>query len=316
MREALDSGLQGVRGLLLEEIAIPSPWDRLLEDMLGRLQHALWTEDRGTAAQLDQAAFDLFFPVDDGAAQLAPIAGATPLRARLAGDDARLDALCARLGAVYTVETAAEARQLAEQHPRALFLSADGELHGFSTIQWLESESGGRRCLTLFSGDTVVDHRCWGQKALQRAFVWNVFRMKLTRPRARVFWFLITKGYKTYLLMQRNFPCHPSRLRAFPPDMKRLLDEVARRKFGDGYDAGAGIVRFEECQGKVKGAFEDLGESERDDPDIAFFLEANPGFREGDELCCLTEIGFRELAGVIGKYFIKKPLGRLFSRSR
>ena len=126
VREALDSGLQGVRGLLLEEIAIPSPWDRLLEDMLGRLQHALWTEDRGTAAQLDQAAFDLFFPVDDGAAQLAPIAGATPLRARLAGDDARLDALCARLGAVYTVETAAEARQLAEQHPRALFLSADG----------------------------------------------------------------------------------------------------------------------------------------------------------------------------------------------
>lgn len=205
---------------------------------------------------------------------------------------------------------------LAEKQSVIRMFGPDGELHGFSTIQWLESESGGRRCLTLFSGDTVVDHRCWGQKALQRAFVWNVFRMKLTRPRARVFWFLITKGYKTYLLMQRNFPCHPSRLRAFPPDMKRLLDEVARRKFGDGYDAGAGIVRFEECQGKVKGAFEDLGESERDDPDIAFFLEANPGFREGDELCCLTEIGFRELAGVIGKYFIKKPLGRLFSRSR
>jgi chromosome segregation protein len=129
VREALSSGIAGVRGLLLEDIAVASPWDRLLEDMLGRLQHALWANDRSQLSELSGAAFDLFFP-GEKAAPLRAIAGAIPLRDRLQGEPARLDALCAHLGAVHTVQTASEARALAVQHTDALFLSADGELHG------------------------------------------------------------------------------------------------------------------------------------------------------------------------------------------
>ena len=132
VREALAGGLQGVRGLLLEEVSVPAPWDRLLEDMLGRLQHALWTEGDQVTDQLSESAFDLFFPLVGGAPSLPAIAGATPLRDRMQGDAARLDALCARLGAVYTVETSADARRLASDNPEALFLSADGSLHGGS----------------------------------------------------------------------------------------------------------------------------------------------------------------------------------------
>lgn len=129
VREALQGGLAGVRGLLLEDVAVAAPWDRLLEDMLGRLQHALWADDRSQLSELSGAAFDLFFPGTGGSA-LPAMAGATPLRERLQGDAKRLDALCARLGPVYTVETAADARAMAAQHQEALFLSADGELHG------------------------------------------------------------------------------------------------------------------------------------------------------------------------------------------
>lgn len=145
VREVLASELVGVHGLLLEEVSIPAPWDRLLEDLLGRAQHALWADARAAGKGLQEGSFDLFFPLPSDAPAPPAIAGATPLRERLSGDPARVDALCARLGAVYTVETSEEAAQLAEQHPQALFLSAEGALHGggFARIGMLADGSAG-----------------------------------------------------------------------------------------------------------------------------------------------------------------------------
>ncbi|RMH02512.1 MAG: chromosome segregation protein SMC [Planctomycetota bacterium] len=115
-------------GLLLDGISVPEPWDRLVEDLLGRLQHALWIDRRGAAAELADGSFDCFFPVvGPDPVHVVP---ARPLRALLEGDPERCDALCARLGAVYCVDRSEEAARLAEEHPGALFLSADGEFHG------------------------------------------------------------------------------------------------------------------------------------------------------------------------------------------
>jgi len=118
----------GEASLLLEGVSVPAPWDRLVEDLLGRMQHGLWLEGREAAAGLPEGAFDCFFP----AASPAPVnvVAAAPLRGLLDGDPARCDALCSRLGEIYCVDDAVQARQLAAQHPGALFLSQDGELHG------------------------------------------------------------------------------------------------------------------------------------------------------------------------------------------
>ncbi|TAH38687.1 MAG: chromosome segregation protein SMC [Planctomycetota bacterium] len=129
VRAALRRLPEGVAGLALAGVRVPEPWDRLLENLLGRMQHALWADRRARRGALRGGCFDLFFPSGGGPAPV-HVAAARPLRALLEGDPLRCDALCSRLGEVYCVDSADEAARLAEAHPGALFLSRDGELHG------------------------------------------------------------------------------------------------------------------------------------------------------------------------------------------
>ncbi len=119
---------EGAPGLLLDGVRVPAPWDRLVEDLLGRMQHGVWVADREAAATLPAGTFDVFFPAPSPVA--AGEVDAAPLRSLVEGEAAKCAALCARLGEVYCVDDAARARELAEAHPSALFLSRDGELHG------------------------------------------------------------------------------------------------------------------------------------------------------------------------------------------
>ncbi|HJM40269.1 MAG TPA: AAA family ATPase, partial [Planctomycetota bacterium] len=128
VRTTLEKGATGLRGLALDGIEIPAPWDRLLENLLGRLQHALWLDHRDAASQMKGAA-DCFFPAPRPTSPV-HVAGARPLEDLFVGDSEKCRAICARLGEVYCVATAKEARRLADQHPGALFLSECGEMHG------------------------------------------------------------------------------------------------------------------------------------------------------------------------------------------
>ena len=73
---------------------------------------------------------------------------------------------------------------------------------GFSTIL-LRKEGQAR---TIFSGDTVVHEDYWGSKILQKGFARFLARTKLKHPATKVYWMLMSKGFKTYLLMRHNMP--------------------------------------------------------------------------------------------------------------
>ncbi len=122
-------------GALLDGVEIEAPWDRLVENLLGRLQHALWVADRGAARAIEPAggAADFLFPV--GETNSEPIAGALRLQDVAGGDPARARALCRRLGPVYLVADAAAAARLSDAHPGAIFLSQDGEAHGAGWVR-------------------------------------------------------------------------------------------------------------------------------------------------------------------------------------
>jgi hypothetical protein len=168
-------------------------------------------------------------------------------------------------------------------------LEADGQLVGFSTVT---VERVGP-IVSIFSGDTVLetDHR--GAGALQWAFFRYIVRTKLRHPHRLVTWFLISKGYKTYLLLARNFPTHwPRRDAPTPPWARDLLIALARRRFGDALDDERLILRFEHDHERLKPDVAPVDDGETD-PDIRFFVQANPGHAEGDELCCLGVVDAR-----------------------
>ncbi|MCH2111570.1 MAG: AAA family ATPase, partial [Planctomycetes bacterium] len=70
--------------LLLDGVDVPAPWDRLLENLLGRMQHALWLEQEGALETLE-ASVDCFYPVQGNFVPM-EIAGARSLSSLLKGD--------------------------------------------------------------------------------------------------------------------------------------------------------------------------------------------------------------------------------------
>jgi hypothetical protein len=181
---------------------------------------------------------------------------------------------------------------LAQKHQVILLRDrADGSLQGFSTLEVFEESIGERRFVAVYSGDTVVAEGYWGQSALQVAFVGFVMRCKLRHPTLPVYWYLISKGYKTYLLLARNFPGYWPRHDLVTPAFEAaILDRLGRRKFGDAWLPGRGILHFDRSLGRLRAGVAPIDAALLSDPDVRFFGEANPGHADGDELCCLGRV--------------------------
>ncbi len=171
-----------------------------------------------------------------------------------------------------------------------VILLRDGpQICGFSTMAVDRLEHDGRSVVSVFSGDTVIHASYRGQTALQWAFFRYIVTTKLRNPNKLVVWFLISKGYKTYLLLSRNFPTYfPRRDQETPPWANALIRELATRRFGDALDPNALILRFGDQADRLRASAAPT-EGQRDD-DIRFFVEQNPGHASGEELCCIGVI--------------------------
>jgi hypothetical protein len=184
----------------------------------------------------------------------------------------------------------------------------DGSIRGMSTLKVYELTVHGRKVRAVFSGDTIIDAAYWGQSALHWAFLGYLVRVKLKSPLRPVFWFLISKGYKTYLLLSRNFPTHyPRHEHPTPPWEKAILDGLASERYGTAYDAESGLLRFAEAHGRLHDKVAPITADLLEQPDIRFFARANPRHIEGDELCCIGRI---DLAFVLygALRVVKRPL--------
>ena len=169
-----------------------------------------------------------------------------------------------------------------------------GGIRGFSTLMRMTARIDGTDVIAFFSGDTIVEPAYWGDPALSRMWGSLVFgeadRLAIESPAARVFWFLICSGYKTWRFLPVFFrEFYPSAEAPTPPFHQRLLDVLGRQKFGDEYIPGSGIVRFHNATPLRDGVAE-VTEGRLRDPQVAFFVRANPGHAAGDELACITEV--------------------------
>jgi hypothetical protein len=189
----------------------------------------------------------------------------------------------------YFLATSREAfeRDLAEKDWAIVLRDATGAIRGFTTLMRLRAEVDGEWVTAFFSGDTIVDRDRWGQQELQRLWARHVFALA-AKERTRTFWFLISGGHKTYRYLSTFFrEFYPSHRRSAPGNARRIVDALARAKFGGAYDDERGVVSL---ASPLRPGVADPSPRERADPDVAFFLAANPGWHLGEELACLTEL--------------------------
>jgi hypothetical protein len=181
-------------------------------------------------------------------------------------------------------------RDLGEKRWVIELLSAAGELCGFSTQTLVEVCVGGRQVTALYSGDTIIAREHWGDSALTH--VWGRLALALMDATdGELYWFLISKGYKTYRFLPIFFnEFYPRHDVPTPAGVQAVLGALGRHKFAGEYDAAAGVVRGGPGKDRLRAGVADLTPQRLRDPHVAYFAGRNPGHARGDELCCLAPL--------------------------
>ncbi len=206
-----------------------------------------------------------------------------------------------------------------------------GELKGFTTLrQFVTRTKEGREIAGLFSGDTIIEAEYWGQWALKT----NFYKAMLiawwenwleTGGRRPLFWFLISKGYKTYLLLANNFFEHWPRYDAILPQEQKLVIEALAEELYPGRlravssqdHLGEGLVlAFEKGSPCLRESVAPITSKHLENPKIRFFQNLNPGWEQGHELCCITPISAWDLVKTISLLMSNMWLRRLGLKRR
>ena len=193
---------------------------------------------------------------------------------------------------------------LADKQYAVILRDPDGKLQGFSSIKLWQEDFAGRPIRVMYSGDTIVHQDHWGQQAL--AFTWIDFSgaLKSDAPDIPLYWFLLVKGHRTYRYLKTFYRIfYPAPKRETPPEMKALMDHLAAEKFGEYYNPESGVVHYPQSRGHLKSDWADIPEKDRRRPDVAFFLERNPGYTHGDELVCVTELSLENQNPLAARIF-------------
>jgi hypothetical protein len=161
---------------------------------------------------------------------------------------------------------------------------------GFSTVTELELAAGGELVPVVFSGDTAVLPEFRKSFALGQELARYFHAAYERHSRPSVWYVLISKGWRTYKILpfffREFFPRHDA---VTPQFARALIDAFGESRYGDRYrdgvirSAGGGAPRLR------PGGVDALLPA-RVDAHTAFFLRANSGYLEGDELVCAAPI--------------------------
>ena len=190
------------------------------------------------------------------------------------------------------------------QKSHLIELREGATLRGFSTLALQPYALADETGLAIFSGDTIIEHEYWGEQVLARAFCRFAGGVRAEHPEAPLYWFLISKGHRTYRYLQAFARCYyPHPHEATPERMKRRMDALAVSRFGACYLPEQGIVRFEPARGYLRAPWHHVRADLRTRAEVRYFLERNPGYINGDELVCLAELNVANLRSVAAREF-------------
>ena len=194
----------------------------------------------------------------------------------------------------------------------AIILTDDARsIQVFSTVKTIETEFDGEAIRAIFSGDTIVNHTFWGKNDLAQEWLRHAGQIKYMQPSLPLYWFLIVKGHRTYRYLSvfsRQY--YPAPGVNTPLRAKRLMDHLSAKMFGEAYDPNKGILCFPDSRGHLQEEWADIPQKDLTLPEVQFFLERNPGYKNGDELVCICELTEENLKPLTKRLFnfYKPPL--------
>lgn len=193
-------------------------------------------------------------------------------------------------------------------------LFENDELKGFSTIKKMElnieneKETVNGKIVGFFSGDTIIEKGfSWGIEFQKEWIKYCLLESeKNMKNGVKTYWFLISKGIKTYMYLPTYFKKFSPKVDYTENEMeKKIKDIYAEKIYGNRYNKENGIVKNDGTNDFLRENVVVLSEKQLKNKNVQFFLEKNPSYQKGDELVCLAEISFENLTN-LGKRVLKE----------
>jgi len=176
-------------------------------------------------------------------------------------------------------------------------------IQGFSTQAIFSQMVGTENCNILFSGDTIINPEYWGTQELVKEFVRLVGRLINADSNQKWYWFLISKGHRTYLYLPLFFKqYYPGLPEKNNEQLKPLLDSVSRKMFGEHWNPDTGLIVFPSSMGELIPELAEGSFKRKNNKHTEFFLEKNPEFYKGHELACLAPLNMENLHTRLHRY--------------
>ena len=172
----------------------------------------------------------------------------------------------------------------------AIVLYAGAELVGFTTLQVYSAQHFGSPIRIVYSGDTIVHQKDWGQQELAFAWISRIGEIKAQAPEIPLYWFLLVKGHRTFKYLSAFGKSFFPHWKIDRSDLKPLADQLAFASFGHDYNPDSGVVEFSESRGHLTPSIAEPTKEEFAKESTRYFLGKNPGYRKGHELVCLCEL--------------------------
>jgi hypothetical protein len=181
-----------------------------------------------------------------------------------------------------------------------------GRVVGFSTVMTTDITVNGAQVRGVFSGDTIIERAYWGSRALQFAFYRFMIAEKARHPFRKIYWFLISKGFKTYLLLANNFFSFYPRPDGEDEHLADIVDAYCEQLFPAYYDRERRILDFGTDYQPLRGDVAEITDRMCEENEaIRFFQERNPEWRRGTELPCVGVFGWTDMAKYSLRYATK-----------
>jgi len=194
--------------------------------------------------------------------------------------------LYAFFSTAFSADRAGFERDLMEKEQVLRIHGSLGQLEAFSSLAIFHPKPDVR---VVFSGDTYASPAARSGHRLPTLWARYVFREMPRMAGVSDYWLLLCSGYRTYRIL-------PTFFSSFVPgpegssELELLRERWGRLLFGERYAEGVVKPRWAT-------PLLDPEPPERlcHDPHVRFFLEKNPGYREGDELACLLSLAEENL---------------------
>ena len=176
-----------------------------------------------------------------------------------------------------------------------ILIDSDNFIQGFTTFSLNPCEYENSDFNILFSGDTVISSSYTGSQELAKGWCKTAGYFLAKNPHKKLFWYLMSKGYRTYLYLPFFFNnYYPSISKEYSSEYYRIANRVSSYLFGNNWHPQEGVIKFDSSLGQIKKVHVEKSFS-KSNRHVKFFISKNPGFINGEELVCVTEISVDNL---------------------